>query len=188
VAAAAAGVLASEAGERPGPAVGVASAGASVEPVVVEETTYLIVPDDGEQATAYRVPGERTVEMRQSGYIPGDMTQVIGTMGEETRIILRRDVDDTQVIRRPDDGERTQVLRLPPTQLPGRDEPAEDRPGTGRGGSIVGAESPNFADDPTGRLVFPEEQPEEPARTMTVMNMERPPEVPAPRKSPESQE
>jgi hypothetical protein len=70
----------------------------------------------------------------------------------------------------PDNGERTQLLGTSRTEK-----------GTDRRGSIAGAESPNFADDPTGRLQIPEAQPDEPARTMTVMNMERPPEVPSPR-------
>jgi hypothetical protein len=131
-------------------------------------------------------------------------------------VILRRDIDDVQMIRLPDDGERTQLLESPrtapgnepgggtPDQAAG-DNPAGDNPadgtatdnpadgtagsrdGSDRGGSIAGAESPNFADDPTGRLQRPAPQADEPARTMTVMNVERPPEIPAPRRSPESE-
>ncbi len=53
------------------------------------------------------------------------------------------------------------------------EEPAEpDAPP-----SIARAESPNFAEDPTGRIVWPVlPADEEPTRTMTVMNIERPPD------------
>jgi hypothetical protein len=138
--------------------------------VVVEETTYLIVADDGGRTQqfgvrpTFEVPGERTVEVRPGG------------PGEETRVIRPRKVDDTEVIRLGDDGERTQLL--------GRT--AENRPAGGRTPSIAGAESPNFSDDPTGRIQIPQPRPDdEPARTMTVMNVERPPEIPAPRTSDE---
>lgn len=145
----------------------------------VEETTYLIVPDGAPEFEARRVFGERTVVVQPNSRVPGETTQMLGTPGEETRIIMRRNMEDTQVIRLPDDGERTQLLN------PGRKAKGPDR-----GASIAGAESPNFADDPTGRLQIPAAQPEEPARTMTVMNMERPPEdapeIPSPRRSPES--
>jgi hypothetical protein len=133
---------------------------------------------DGESAEQVAPPGERTVEVRPGNRSSGDATQVLVAPGEQTQIISRRDMDDTQVIRLRDDGERTQLL-----------SGLVRRPAGGRAGSIAGAESPNFADDPTGKIVPPAEQPEEAARTMTVMNMERPPDgpiVPAPRRSPES--
>jgi len=157
------------------------------EPPPIEEPAPELVPivvsttDNG----GARVPGEQTVEVRPGVRASGDTTQVLRVPGEDTRVIPRRGMDDTQVIRRPDDGERTQVLR--PAGRGG------GRTGNGRadrGGSIAGAESPNFADDPTGRLQIPVAQPEEPARTMTVMNLERPPEdgpeIPSPRRPSES--
>jgi hypothetical protein len=192
--------------------------GELAEPVVVEEDeTYLIVAEDSGQTVqfdarpAFGVPGERTVVVWPAGRIPGETTQMLGTPGEDTRVILRRDIDDVQMIRLPDDGERTQLLESPrtapgnepgggtPDQAAGdnpadgtaTDNPADgtagSRDGSDRGGSIAGAESPNFADDPTGRLQRPAPQADEPARTMTVMNIERPPEIPAPRRSPESE-
>lgn len=184
------------------------------EPVVGEEgRIYLVVAEDSDQTVqfdarpAFRVPGERTVVVWPAGRIPGETTQMLGTPGEDTRVILRRDIDDTQMIRLADDGEHTQLLESPrtaPDNEPGggpadqatSDNPAGNKPAGGpagsrtgldRGGSIAGAESPNFADDPTGRLQRPAPQADEPARTMTVMNVERPPEIPAPRRSPESE-
>jgi hypothetical protein len=149
------------------------------EGVLVEETTYLIVADDGgrTQQLGVRSPGERTVEV---GPVRGETTQGLGGPGEDTRVILTRNMDDTQVIRLNDDGERTQLLRRVADV-----RTDEDRPAGGRAPSIAGAESPNFADDPTGRIQMPQPQPDEPARTMTVMNLERPPEIPGPRKSDE---
>ncbi|MFI6073763.1 hypothetical protein ACIA5C_19525 [Actinoplanes sp. NPDC051343] len=143
----------------------------------VEETTYLIVAD--ETQPSFRLPGEETVVVHPAARIPGETTQILGTPGEDTRVIVQRPMDDTQVIRSPDDGERTQLLG-----------PKAKKTGPDRRGSIAGAESPNFADDPTGRLQRPAAQPDEPARSMTVMNIERPPEdppeIPSPRRSPES--
>ncbi|MEV6847107.1 hypothetical protein [Actinoplanes sp. NPDC051411] len=214
--------------------VGVAEAAAAgVLAEEVEETTYLIVAGETPEFEVLPLPGERTVEVRPAGRIPGETTQILGGPGEETRVILRRTMDETQVIRPPDDGGRTQLLGssrfarpaepvavpadpasetntadIPATaaESPAAREsttvenlaregdsgrPANGRPGPHRGGSIVSAESPNFADDPTGRLQVPAAVPDEPARTMTVMNMERPPEdvpeIPSPRRSPESE-
>jgi hypothetical protein len=148
----------------------------------VEETTYLIVADETQQfetQPSFRLPGEQTVVVHPAARIPGETTQVLGTPGEDTRVIVQRPMDDTQVIRLPDDGERTQLLGS-----------KAKKTGPDRRGSIAGAESPNFADDPTGRLQRPAAQPDEPARSMTVMNIERPPEdppeIPSPRRSPES--
>jgi hypothetical protein len=174
------------------------------------ETTYLVVADETPESEARPVlgpPGERTVVVRPAARIPGETTQMLGSPGEETRIIVRRNMDETQVIRLPDDGERTQLLRSsrvarpsepvvfpadPPADNNATDNgevPGDGRSGLDRGRSIAGAESPNFADDPTGRIQPPAAQPDEPARTMTVMKMERPPEdvpeIPSPRTPPE---
>src|SRR5262249_11299399 len=119
---------------------------------------------------------DRTTVLRPVGRLPGETTtQVLGAPGEQTRVIRRPGIDDTQVIRLPGHerarhglaeaaGERTTVVRPP---------------------SIAGAESPNFAEDPTGQIMPLVVDPDEPVRTMTVMNVERPPE---PRKSPESED
>jgi hypothetical protein len=101
----------------------------------------------------------------------------------------------------PDD--RTQVIKLPvaaPKRTEERtdEEPAEKTTPKGPS-SVMGAERPNFAEDPTTRLMPPRaDDPDAEngnSRTMTVTNLERPadeladdltrPLVPGPR-SPES--
>jgi hypothetical protein len=164
-----------------------------------QTTRDLGIPGDRTQviwpAAANRAPGERTVVFGQ----PGEQTRRIPRSREATP------PDETQVLRLPDpvdDGESTQVIRLGRVTPPrGHIEPSQlnqPRAGSGRvtppedhvepddvptaraedepPPSIAGAESPNFSDDPTGRLMPLVSKSDEPTRTMTVMNMERPPD------------
>ncbi len=120
------------------------------------------------------------------------------------------EAERTQVIRLgagtvdPPD-ERTQVIKLPARTEPRtasrtEDEPADKKTPKGPS-SVMGAERPNFAEDPTTRLMPPKaDDPDAEkgnSRTMTVTNLERPadevaddltrPLVPGPRR-PESEE
>jgi hypothetical protein len=183
-----------------------------------QTTRDLGVPGERTQViwpAANRVPGERTVVFGG----PGEQTRRIVRAGEpigpdETQVLRLPDPDDgerTQVIR---PGRVTPPSRhLEPSPLGEGDEPGRwvdsdlgtpaaegaepvrrpgDRTDTGRPPSIAGAESPNFAEDPTGRLFPTTPTPDEPTRTMTVMNMERPPgdipEIPAQRTPPEDED
>ncbi|MFF5291396.1 hypothetical protein [Paractinoplanes globisporus] len=114
-------------------------------------------------------PGTRTRDLsnRATGDIGGDETQVIRLAGKTV------DDEKTQVIRpalvtRP--GERSDVLAFRPPA------PRDEAPI-----SIADAEAPNFADDPTSPIILPtahhdDDPAESHQRTMTVMNMERPPD------------
>ena len=106
--------------------------------------------------------------------------------------MIRLDPDRTQIIRPgtvEPPGERTEIVRLP---VKGTASVAEPAPV-----SMADAERPNFAEDPTSRIVPPdrdrdgdgdgtERSGEADRRGMTVMSMERPPgeepEIPAQRR------
>jgi hypothetical protein len=177
-----------------------------------QTTRDLGTPGDRTQVIrpARRVPGETT----QVIGLPGERTRRIVRSGEnvagldETQLIRLPDPAE--------DGARTQVIHsgevtppsehlrpsvvTPPDFVDPDDQPAEltqllDGRGTPTGPaepdappSIARAERPNFAEDPTGRLVAPTLPSDEPTRTMTVMNIERPPdevpEIPSQRKPP----
>ena len=141
-------------------------------------------------------PGERTRDLRnRSTDIGGDETQVIRMPG------LAVEDEHTQVIRPglvPPPGERTEPLgprrpdRTQPPAPPAAGEAGNERRRAGcRGGggwcgagceeaapvSIAEAERPNFAEDPTSRIVPPGAvRDDEAERSMTVMKMERPPD------------
>jgi len=168
-----------------------------------ERTQAIRLPLGAEPTQAIRTPvadgGEKTQVLRLPPGDPGETTQVFGGPGERTREVPQGDA--TQVIRTagtPADGERTQVIRPGLVTPPGESTEAvelsapDDHPtvsidtaamNAAPPMSIAGAERPNFAEDPTGRLVPPAPAGEEPTRTMTVMNLERPPdEVPTQRR------
>ena len=161
-----------------------------------EKTQAIHFPVGAEPTQALTLPkaanGEKTQVIRSPADNPGETTQVFGASGERTRRIPRPGGDVTQVIRsagRPADSERTQVIRpgqvTPPGERTELLEPAmpDDRPTASINPdkaaaptSIAGAERPNFAEDPTSRIVPPVPASDEPSRTMTVMNLERPPD------------
>jgi hypothetical protein len=101
-------------------------------------------------------------------------------------IRLPMGAEPTQAIRLPvaENGEKTQMLRLPVDTVPVDTVPVDTVPiDVASPASIADAERPNFAEDPTGRLLPPGPASEEPTRTMTVMNLERPPdEIPTQRR------
>jgi hypothetical protein len=118
------------------------------------------------------VPGERTRDLsnRATGDVGGDETQVIRLAGKTI------DEERTQVIRPAlvtPPGERSDVLMFR-TPAPRDETPI----------SIADAEAPNFAEDPTSPIIPPsprgaatdDEATENGKRSMTVMNMERPPD------------
>ncbi len=117
-------------------------------------------------------PG-RVEESRAGGAFTGDLG------GDETQVI-RLDPDRTQIIRPGSvepPGERTEFIRLPAPVA----APPEETAGKPAPASIADAERPNFAEDPTSRIVPPgaDGEPENGGsgrREMTVMSMERPPE------------
>jgi hypothetical protein len=140
---------------------------------------------NGETTQAIRFPGDDT-EKTQAIPLPinraaeqgSESTQVIRFPGERTQHIPRGTNDETQIIRlplRPSDedtttlvtppGDRTEVLRLPKKRKTDKT-------------SIADVERPDFESDPTSRIVppTPHAQDDEAARSMTVMNLERPPE------------
>lgn len=135
-------------------------------------------PDAGERTQVIRVPQPSDLETTTPAADEGERTQVI-RLGAGT-------VDP------PD--ERTQVIKLP-IQSPARTVTADADPAPAGPSSVMGAERPNFAEDPTTRLTVPKpgeaDGPNAPSRTMTVTNLERPPDeladdetrplVPAPR-------
>ncbi|MEU8814990.1 hypothetical protein [Actinoplanes sp. NPDC048796] len=108
-----------------------------------------------------------------------------GTNGEE----LANRVDSANGVEAADagdaDGDRTQVIRL--SEADGaqvvREDSVESQAQRGGAISIVDAEQPDIADDPTSRIVPAAARAGKPAeRAMTVMSMERPPdEIPAQR-------
>nr|WP_296072735.1 hypothetical protein [uncultured Actinoplanes sp.] len=131
-----------------------------------------------------RTDPERTRVIRLPLGDQGEQTQIVRLPGEQTRVIpFPGGGDDTEVIRLPvraDDQENTQVIRPtvePPRtdviQFPIRNGAKEERPS-----SIADAEAPDTSEDPTSRIVPPEPRRDEdaPKRSMTVMNMERPPD------------
>ncbi len=161
-------------------------------------------------------PGERTQVIRMPQR--SDAAKLEPAKPEPVRTKATDEGERTQVIRLgagtvdPPD-ERTQVIKLPPrtetrpethpeTHPESRtDASTEEEPETTPKGpsSVMGAERPNFAEDPTTRLMAPKTDDEDTgngnSRTMTVTNLERPadeladdltrPLVPGPR-SPES--
>ncbi|MDT5030999.1 MAG: hypothetical protein QOC94_1170, partial [Actinoplanes sp.] len=160
------------------------------EPVLVARGTPPAEEGPGEKTQVIPPVGERStadlgLRTRQSG--PGEKTVVISRdPGEKTQVIrmpgatspppgeTTREIRPTMGTVEPP-GERTQVIRLPAT--------AEDPPVPN---SVVSAERPDPGADPTTRLnpqprsaeTTAEQNPTEttPARPMTVMNMERPPD------------
>ncbi|MFG1990144.1 hypothetical protein ACGFJ7_09220 [Actinoplanes sp. NPDC048988] len=108
-----------------------------------------------------------------------------GTNGEE----LANRVDSANGVEAADagdaDGDRTQVIRL--SEADGaqvvREDSVESQAQRGGAISIVDAEQPDIADDPTSRIVPAAARAGKSAeRAMTVMSMERPPdEIPAQR-------
>jgi hypothetical protein len=120
-------------------------------------------PDDG---VTHEV-GERSRDLREraTGDIGGDETQVI-RLDEKSVDAERTQVIRPQLVTPP--GERTEVLKFRPT-------------------SIADAERPDFADDPTSRIVPPELREDTgDERPKTVLDMEQPPDeaagIPAPRR------
>ncbi|MDT5040343.1 MAG: hypothetical protein QOE51_1328 [Actinoplanes sp.] len=160
------------------------------EPVLVARGTPPAEEGPGEKTQVVPLVGERsTVDL-------GLRTRQSGT-GEKTVVISRDPGEKTQVIRMPGatspplgettreirptmgtvepPGERTQVIRMPTAAV---DPPVPN--------SVASAERPDPGADPTTRLnpqprsaeTTAEQRPAEttPARPMTVMNMERPPD------------
>jgi hypothetical protein len=132
-----------------------------------------------------RVDPERTQIIRLPVADQGEQTQAVRLPGEQTRVIpFPGGGEDTEVIRlpvRPDDQDNTQVIR-PVGEPPDRTDvikfPVRNGAKEDRQPSIADAEAPNIADDPTSPIVPPEPRRDEGAakRSMTVMNMERPPD------------
>ncbi|WP_433301126.1 hypothetical protein ACQP2F_05185 [Actinoplanes sp. CA-030573] len=144
------------------------------------------------------VPGERTtrdLSNRATGDVGGDETQVIRLDGKTI------DDERTQVIRPmlvPPPTDHSTVIELRPAAP--RDAAPRDAARRDAGPvSIADAEAPDFADDPTSPIIPPhlrqpadEETTAGGKRSMTVMNMERPPderadetthvEIPSPRR------
>jgi hypothetical protein len=142
-------------------------------------------------------PGQRTRDLsnRATGDVGGDETQVIRLAGKTV------DDEKTQVIRpalvtRPDELGDVLAFRAPalrdatPPPPPAEPEPsvpaaAAPKPAANpkAPASIADAEAPNFADDPTSPLALSslsgDEAAEARSSSMTVMNMERPPDDPA---------
>jgi hypothetical protein len=154
------------------------------------EVTRLPIGEAGERASVTRLPVGDARERADSG----ETTRVLQfpARGVDERPYREVGGDETQVIRLPErvvDDERTRVIR-PGLVTPPEENtqpltlPVPEGPTRAHGPvSIAGAESPNFAEDPTGRIVPPgrtgdDETTEVAKRAMTVMNLERPPEEP----------
>jgi hypothetical protein len=139
-----------------------------------------VIPPVGERSTAdlglrtrKSGPGEKTVVISRD---PGEKTQVIRMPGATSPPPgeTTREIRPTMGTVEPP-GERTQVIRMP---APAADPPVPN--------SVASAERPDPGADPTTRLnpqprsaeTAAEQNPTEttPARPMTVMNMERPPD------------
>ena len=187
-------------------AVAVAGAPGEDETGAADETTRLVTPANGARPAPEQ---PKAAENAASG--DGERTQVLRLPtgparpddgAEKTQAIrLPMNAEPTQLLKVPaaENGEKTQVLRMP-TDAPGQPAKVSGEPaprvaggdetqvirmpdGPAKPPSIAGAERPNFAEDPTGRLVPPGPVSDEPTRTMTVMNLERPPEeIPAQRR------
>ena len=159
-------------------------------------TAEISTPGAGERTQVLRLParpvdpdggGEKTraIRLPMSAEPTQALTLPAAENGEKTQVIRMprgpADEERTQVIGPglvTPPGERTEVAKLP---APGDSTTASID--TVAPPSIAGAERPNFADDPTSRLVPPAPASEEASRTMTVMNLERPPdEIPTQRR------
>ena len=109
--------------------------------------------------------GERTRDLsnRATGDVGGDETQVI-RLAEKTVDEERTQVIRPQLVTPP--GDRTEVVTFPVVVAKAEPAPAV---------SIADAEAPDFAEDPTGRIVPAAARDAKPGpRPRTVLDMERP--------------